>query len=404
MSTEPPSPMDRLSPSWIRRSISRRKSSQEGESRPGSSNSPISSQATFSTSSSDNSHSVGSGKSIRRRSIRRVVQRLRSSSRASSPSNQSPERDINDIHDWFHGFQRYNKLITNNTSSTQPKDFTKTCKSLSKSCGGTFIHELPEAAFDFALLWCPAGPLTRTNLTEPSWSWTSYTGPVNFPFDPTTCPDISRTPRADGELFRSEIKTFHIGPEASQYTIRRDNSSALRIKYPPHFHAPRGEDPRIDSDTLRFKAKVISADGFTAEQLHYQDREIPCSQLINAENQHCGVIMHFEEAISQPSSTGPFEFVLLSRNLRKEPGQHTRRPQSCTMHPPGTPIWDGERFVWDEEVVDCDEEVFGSGEWKMLNVMLVKWVGECAERVAIARIHEDAWESREPRVKEIVLK
>jgi len=74
------------------------------------------------------------------------------------------------------------------------------------------------------------------------------------------------------------------------------------------------------------------------------------------------------------------------------------------MHPPGTPIWDGERFVWDEEVADSDETIFTPGPWKMLNVMLIKWVDGFAERVAIARIHEDAWTQNYPAKKDIVLR
>jgi hypothetical protein len=39
-----------------------------------------------------------------------------------------------------------------------------------------------------------------------------------------------------------------------------------------------------------------------------------------------------------------------------------------------------------------------------LNVMLIRWNGEFAERVAIARIHEDAWKARNPTRKDIVLR
>lgn len=76
------------------------------------------------------------------------------------------------------------------------------------------------------------------------------------------------------------------------------------------------------------------------------------------------------------------------------------------MHSPGTPIWDGERFVWDEEVVDFDEGVFAAGEWNVLNVMLVRWNESCghAERVAIGRMHEDAWKALGPQRKDIVLR
>ena len=159
-----------------------------------------------------------------------------------------------------------------------------------------------------------------------------------------------------------------------------------------------------DSNALRFTAQTIPADGFSAEQLEFDGKRIPCSHLINSKNQHCGVIMDFEESISAPSSSGPFEFVLVSRNLRRTPATHTRRPASSTIHPPGTPIWHDGRFIWDQEVADYDEDLFDSGAWKMLNVILIKWVGDHAERVAVARIHEDAWLQCNPIKQEIILR
>lgn len=336
-----------------------------------------------------------------------MVNRLRSSSSASSLGGQLKEMDFNDIHDWFTGFQNYNRLVTTKISAEQSYDaaeFAKTTKALSKNCGGQLVHGLPEAAFDFSLLWCPADRLSRRSADGPSWSWTGFTGAVNFPFDPTTCPDIYKTARSEGELFRSEILQFHVGPLDAPYTIRREKSGSLRIKYPPYFHAPRGHDASVESSTLRFTAATVSAEGFTAEPLHYQDKEIPCSQLLNEEGRQCGVIMDFESSISEPSADGPFEFVLLSRNLRREPASHTRRPANPVMHPPGTPLWNGERFEWDAEIAEIDDEVFENGPWKMLNVMLIKWVGDHAERVAIARIHEDAWMQQSPVKKDIVLR
>ncbi|KAF1940288.1 hypothetical protein EJ02DRAFT_456126 [Clathrospora elynae] len=409
MSTDPPSSMDRLSPSWIRRSISRTSKSQDADSRPTTSNGLLSPRPTTESSNSDETRSEPSSTSRRRGSVREMVNRLRSSSNASTSSNksQSQDQDISEIENWFYGFRRYNQLVSTTVSPTQEypsQEFTTASKVLTKNCGGQFLHGLPEAAFDFSLLWCPAGQLSRKHAEEPTWSWTAYAGAVNFPFDPTSCPDVYTTPRSEGEWFRSEIVNLHIGPETAQYTVRREKCNSLRIKYPPYFHAPRGSDASAESNTLRFTTSMISAEGFTAEQLHYRGREIPCSTLINEKEQHCGVIMDFESSISEPSSTGPYEFVLLSRNLRREPATLTRSPVVNTMHPPGTPIWNGERFIWDEEVIDFDDQHFEAGPWKMLNVMLIKWVGEYAERVAIARIHEDAWLERSPAKKDIVLR
>jgi hypothetical protein len=334
------------------------------------------------------------------------VNRLRSSSSASSLGGKS-RIDDNDIHDWFQGFRRYNELVTTEISpnhSYDPSAFAKATKMLTKNCGGQLIHGIPEAAFDFGLLWCPTSELTRRdNTNEPTWSWTAFHGAVNFPLDPTTCPDISNAPKSDGEIFRSEITNFHIGPATAQYTIRREKNASLRTKYPPYFHAPRGSDASIESNILRFSAYTISADPFHSAQLHHNGAEIPCSQLFNAKNRHCGVIMDRLSALDEPSPIGPFEFVLLSRNLCREPVSHTRRPTNSVIHPPGTPIWDGERFLWDEVVAEHDEG-FEEGEWKMLNVMLIRWDGDVAERVAIARMHEDAWEEMGPVRKEVVLR
>jgi hypothetical protein len=178
----------------------------------------------------------------------------------------------------------------------------------------------------------------------------------------------------------------------------------LRAKYAPYFHAARGTDAKTDSNTLRFRTAAISADSFSSEQMLYDGKEIPCSELLDEKKQHCGIIMDRLSALDEPDELGPYEFVLLSRNLRREPEAHTRRSANPTVHPPGTPIWDGERFVWDQMVVDFDEGVFEEGPWKMLNVMLIRWNGEFAERVAIARIHEDAWKARNPTRKDIVLR
>jgi hypothetical protein len=392
----------------MRRSISRRSTSpQKSDSRPPTANGFLAPRPTSRSSNSDEFHPTSSGTSSRRGSVREIVQRLRSPSNASVASNKSQEMDINEIENWFYGFRKYNQLVSTSISPNQAypsQEFAKAAKALTKNCGGHFHHGLPEATFDFSLLWCPAGKLSRKDTDEPSWSWSAFNGPVNFPLDPSTCPDVYTMPRSEGEWFRSEVVNYHIGPESAPYTVRREKCNSLRIKYPPYFHAPWGSDASVESNTLRFTASTISAEGFEADQLEHQGKEIPCSTLLNPENKQCGVIMDFESSFSEPSSTGPYEIVLLSRNVRREHSLDNRRPASNIMHPPGTPIWDGERFVWDEVVHDFDEKHFADGPWKMLNVMIIRWHGDYAERVAIARIHEDAWLKLDPVRKDIVLR
>ena len=228
---------------------------------------------------------------------------------------------------------------------------------------------------------------------------------MNYPFDPINCPDIRKV---EGDYFKSEIARFHNGSESAPYTMRRAKKERLRIQYEFDSHPPRGKEPSTDeSNTLRFSAMTISAEGFGLEQLSLDDgTEIACTELLDAEEKKCGVIMDYKDLISadvlEPCK---FEFVLLSRNRRCEPDANTRRPAATTAHPPGTPVWNGERFIWNQHIIDFDETVYPEGEWKMLNVMLIQHMKEgFAERVAIARIHEDAWKARNPIKKPIVLK
>ncbi|KAF2193366.1 hypothetical protein K469DRAFT_690964 [Zopfia rhizophila CBS 207.26] len=407
MPTETPPHSKGLTPSWALSFYRRPKSPK----RPSGSQSGgyLTPKSTSRCSGSEDSRSVHSVRSRGRSPFGDLINRLRSSSSVTLVEEPLilQESEFKQIETWFAGFDRYNQLVTHlSRNQSYPSDtFSRISGILSENCGGRFVHGLPEAVFDFSLLWCPAGNLTRKDSNEPTWSWTGWDGPVNFPFDPTNCPDLLGLPRSEGEWFRSEILQYHIGPQSAPYTVRREKKEQqLRIQYPPYFHAPWGYDTNPDSNTLRFSAYTIPADGFTAEQLHYRGKEIPCSHLINEKDQHCGVIIDFEEAISAPSSTGPFEFVLVSRNLRREPATQTRRPVIPTIHPPGTPIWYENHFVWDKEVMDYDEEVFENGPWKMLNVILIKWVGNYAERVAVARIHEDAWLKCSPNKQEITLK
>ncbi|KAF2262674.1 hypothetical protein CC78DRAFT_582261 [Lojkania enalia] len=383
-----------------------RNSSKSAKSRPSSAG-VLSPRLTARSSDSDESRSNQSSKSRGRASFKGLMSRLRSSSSVTLVEGpQLQEADFKQIGDWFTGFDRYDQLVTTVISPdpTYPSEnFTRISKILSKNCGGRFIHGLPEALFDFALLWCPAGPLKMKDNCEPTWSWTRFEGPVNFPFDPTNSPDLLNLPRSEAEwFFKSDIRQYHIGRQSDLYTVRREKDRRLRIQLPPYFHASRGHDASTNSNTLRFTTYAIPAQGFTAEQLDYDEKDIPCCHLIH-DKKLCGVIMDFNASISEPCPTGPFEFVLLSRNLRGEPTARSRRPVIPTNHPSGTPIWNGKRFIWDQEVADFDEGVFQPGPWKMLNVMLIKWIDSYAERVAVARIHEDAWKQQKPVMKDIIL-
>jgi hypothetical protein len=370
-------------------------------------------QPTSASSESEESRSTKSTSSRGRNLVRKISNRLRSSSSVSLEPGLLTKKDLEQIEGWTRGFDKYNQLVTNQVSrnqSTSGEEFARLCKTLTKQCGGHFVDGLPESVLDLALLWCPGERIHRKSLeaTDPSWSWTGWEGAVNFPFDPTNCPDIPNAKEAP-IYFKSEIGNFEIGPESAPYTIRRATKEKLRIGYHSQFKPLLGNLDQLsssESHTLRFSALTIPVENFDVRQLCMDDgTEIPCSELLNEQKQRCGVIMDYENLLTaHVAKESTFEFVLLSRNLRCKPVP-TKQSATVTTHPPGTPIWNGKRFVWSEEVDDFDESVFADGEWRMLNVMMIQHMDEgYAERVAVGRIHEDAWKARNPVQKKIVLK
>lgn len=377
---------------------------------------------------SEDSHSIRSRRSIRSSTIRGkklfkgVLNRYRSSSnlRAAIDPLQEFEK-LQEGESWIKGFSQYNQLVTCLVSKEHaypPEQFANICESFTKKCGGGFVHGLPEAVFDLSLLWCPSKRLSRkpVGTMEPSWSWRGWEaqnggeGGVNFPFDPTTCPDVRGR---DKDFFRSEIDYYKLEPTEDEsndgrvqpYTVRRQRGLKIGLS---SYSVPHGHEAAKNSQALRFKAFTVSAEGFIAKQIADEDREIPCSELLDKDDRQCGILMDYADLISVPcSKPGKFEFALLSRNRYVEPDKDTTAPAaSAVHHPPGTPVWNGDRFLWEQHLQEYDETFFKSGEWNVLNVMLIQHFEEegYAERVAIARIHEDAWNALKPQRRDIVLR
>ena len=276
---------------------------------------------------------------------------------------------------------------------------------------GRFIQDLPEPLFDIALLWCPAESLTRKPEGGPSWSWKGWSGGVNFPFDPSSCPDV----RKRGEepvFFKSKINSFVLGPESGpeRYTImnrvsplKTDPASTqlARITYPREgLQILAAQPPKTECDTLRFTTEKIAASNFKMEQIYYDQNEpLLCSGLTDDQGRQCGALMDYEKNISDHQGEGELYYILLSINRRVQSSISTSK--SNVSHPSGIPIWRERAFLKNEEIDDL--KGFDEGEWNMYNVMLIqefkkgdtvagKAVQEpFSRRVAVARIHKDAW-------------
>ncbi|KAF1977445.1 hypothetical protein BU23DRAFT_587492 [Bimuria novae-zelandiae CBS 107.79] len=374
--------------------------------------------------SSSTSRSI---RSIASKSTGNWIKHLRTRSRATSTSSVISEEsrplknsDFRLLKGWFDAFEKYNTLITNQVSvnpNFPAGELSKIQETIRKVEDGRFIYDLPEAVFDIALLWCPADNMTREPARGPSWSWAGWSGPVNFPFDPSSCPDVRRPGEAD-VFFKSKVKSFVLGPESGpeRYTIRNRATSLKpipgstlrsRIEYPTDsLHLLGKEPPTVECDTLRFSTQKIAASAFKMEQICHDDKQpLLCTGLIDSQDRPCGVLMDYEKNLSAYQNEGGLHYILLSIN-RRVPATKLGSNRSNISHPSGIPIWRDGAFVKDEEIGDPKD--YSKGEWKMYNVMLIQefeaktledgtFQEAFARRVAVGRIHEDAWTQADGR-------
>ncbi|KAJ4295383.1 hypothetical protein N0V90_007395 [Kalmusia sp. IMI 367209] len=381
--------------------------------------------------SNSTSRSIRSIRSIGLARARSWVQHLSGRSSLSSTgttvdSTSKPltEDSFKEAEGLFNALERYNEFITNEVSVDQnfsEKRLAGIQKILRKSHGCGVISDLPESLFDIALLWCPADDLTRkpADANEPSWSWRGWNGAINFPFDPLTCPDV-RTDGAPKTFFVSLIRSFNLGPTAGNevYTVRNrpEKLYRRRIEYPDGRWIPTGDQlPALESGTLRFTTKKLSAAAFQMEQLYYyegQDEPLICTGLRDSQNRKCGAIMDYEKNIR--AHDGELHLILLSISVRVK--SSPRDFKINTAHPSGIPIWRNGGFLGEDEIGDADES-YESGEFKMYNVMLIQEFNfedqtlpngqvkkqPIARRVAVGRIHEAAWNAANPETANIVL-
>lgn len=130
-------------------------------------------------------------------------------------------------------------------SITDPGDrlraFTGMTSFLERSYEAPFFFGLPFPLFDMGLLWRAAGQCERGESTQPSWSWSGWTGPVMYMAAESMTnmcectisqADIYTTP-GDIQLFSNMQKEEVFGSAADEHQYWRRNFDAerLRISY-----------------------------------------------------------------------------------------------------------------------------------------------------------------------------
>lgn len=265
---------------------------------------------------------------------------------------------------------------------------------LNSEFGFNFICGIPEEHLDLCLLWAPSAstglPQTR-NPAFPSWSWAGWIGgslwaPMHSFFEEIHSVFGSPTLKSEiEELQTTNENLAKLGPgrfytcalNAQRRTRDAGKASVLHLKrrqgmlYFQAFIVTRSSFPPLDGRLSPF----------------HRELKIPSfTRLKDGNSQRRGVLFesdsspHMCEADHRHS-----EFVLLSRYYRE-----SEKMFKCTMF---SNIYN----------LICDRRIFPFSPWCLLNIMLIEWKGDRAERLAIGLIHEDAWSNAVPTKKHIIL-
>ncbi|ORY13130.1 heterokaryon incompatibility protein-domain-containing protein [Clohesyomyces aquaticus] len=310
------------------------------------------------------------------------------------------------------GFLIYDELVRSFTrrALSNPMDkllaFAGVGAALKENYNSNFVNALPEVSLDAALLWISikeeketAGPdrFVQRSRFFPSWSWASQPGCVDYLSGP-----LNYTLLNGGPGIESDIGTIFIRKQKRLRPLNRQFGDLIR-RAKTTTPAPRVEDmptPFLfrDVDTLYFCGVTASLDQFRLRQSE-RDRESECLLLFSKilspaksqlPDQHkcCGKIWVDDMTSFLPPASASLDpndeplkrdLVLLSSTMVPHVGEHL-----------------------DIKAEFATEEFRDDGE-PLMNVMVIEWHGEYAERLGVAQIHGRGWRAARTVRKIVVL-
>ena len=285
--------------------------------------------------------------------------------------------------------------------------------------GGYFIAGLPSKYFDLALLWSPAEPhdrLTSIGLggnVFPTWSWTSWSGRKQYRLTESGRDSYGSL---DLEYASSEIGQFATFHNGELVTVHKSSDSMRAVelrnlghpsdtqyeyrfsKYIPYSDKVLSgiSGPDFGPNVLQFWTFATSADSFAISRRESvitdpEHGNIAGKQdvtgVLDSRGKHCGLLFKPQAKTRYRASGGRhYEFILISSfgDARE------RRGGIKTMDSSVKPF-DEYAFPWKGE---------GSG---LVNLMLVEWFDDIAERLTMAQMHRQAWEAARPIYKHVRL-
>lgn len=322
-------------------------------------------------------------------------------------------------------FDVYESLVKQYSprSLTFPTDslsaFTGVLSAIARSFSWNFVSALPEPAFDLALLWRPmfgatmrprplsgqkAGPMV---CTSPTWCWTAWHGDLFW--DPWRLGSFA----AQRVSLKSEVASFWIQDFGRLRPIQRGRAYDSDVEIAGY---KSGEHTTVGC-TLVFEAKTIDTEAYdiSTPQLdqcalwnseiaggglssYFRNNTSHSLWIYDVAGQHCGTFSSLElDAWPKQRKDGSrHDIVLLSRSSQGEVTQ-----AAITRFEDHPPLEYPSASEYYEEIFDTRYYRYKS-DWA-LNVMLVRWENDSAERVAVGQMHADAWKEALEKSKLIIL-
>ena len=298
---------------------------------------------------------------------------------------------------------------------------------LERNFDSRFLNGLLVCYLDHALLWAHEASWERRVMPAfcgldglparlfPSWSWAGWAGSIQYLL---ITKGEGSYHRQQHEYAKSEIACFQIFHKGVLYEVVKDVASMeaaetrnlgsyepILERYPVYLgykerRTMNISGPDLGPGALQFWADAVDADAFTVESFGpghaVVDREhanMPSKQgvirIFDRAGVHCGLMLsfHSEKASRWHKPTrGPLEWIAIS----SFGDAHDRRSGLRTV--------DTEIRPFDKRKLPYKGK--GSG---LVNVMLVEWDNEVAERLTIAQLHRLVWEEALPARKHIRL-
>jgi hypothetical protein len=281
--------------------------------------------------------------------------------------------------------------------------------------GWPFIIGIPLCSLEVGLLWQPAMRLRRRVTTKlPSWSWVGWVGLINYAdeneFERTISVMSAMDAPLDHSALRQDWQRHVVGELNDVHYTRVDLPSTRWFSHP--IPALPEWPPRLSSNVLlRCTAEIakLNITGTHAE-LWYQscsedEHDVCHLQVYDRERHRAGVVVMDGATYEQTSfSQSTFTFVKIAQSTltaRDDPAW-SEKSKSFAGQPRKPAI--NPRDPLDPSEEEFDQEVYDRNIcWCMYNVLVVKFEGEIARRIAVGRVHVDAFDGADPEQKTFCL-